>query len=81
MTIFDQIKLAGETIKEAVELDKAFKRFTKHKKTKHGYKVDCVMGFWGVIAPTKEEALREARHYFRQYFDDGEYDDPVDELL
>ena len=56
-----------------MDIDEAYEKFTKHKKTKHGYQIDCVKGLWGVTAPTKKEAEREAKHYFWQYFEDGEY--------
>ena len=36
--------------------------------------IACKKGLWSVDAPTKEDALREARHYFAQYYQDGEYD-------
>ena len=39
-----------------------------------GYEIRCVLGLWGVYAATKEDAEREARHYFAQYYSDGEYD-------
>ena len=48
------------------------------KKTKHGYSVKCKKGFWGVYAPDKQHALREARHYFLQYYADGEYSGDLD---
>jgi len=28
---------------------------------------------WGVDAPTLEQAIDEAKHYFLQYLSDGEY--------
>ncbi len=55
------------------DIDESFKRHTTYKKTKSGHKIDCSKGLWGVIAPTKAEAEREARHYFVQYLADGEY--------
>lgn len=54
--------------------DDAFKKNTTYRKTKFGHQISCNKGLWGVCAPTKEQAEREARHYFAQYFDDGEYD-------
>jgi hypothetical protein len=46
-----------------------------HKTENRGrFCVFCPLGLWGVSAPTKEQAESEARHYFRQYFSDGEYD-------
>ena len=52
----------------------SFDKNTTYKVTKQGqHKVDCKKGLFGVCAPTKEEAMKEARHYFIQYFEDGEY--------
>ena len=54
----------------------SFDKNTTYKVTKHGqHTVDCKKGLFGVSAPTKEEAMKEARHYFIQYFEDGEYSD------
>jgi hypothetical protein len=36
--------------------------------------IDCNKGLWGVSCANKEQALREAQHYFFQYDMDGEYD-------
>lgn len=49
-------------------------KYSKTKKTKRGYRISCVKGLWGVDAPSIKEAQREAIHYFRQYYCDGEYD-------
>jgi hypothetical protein len=70
-------------IEETVERNKcfdgiveAFEKNTKYKVTKDGrHKVDCKKGLFGVSAPTKEQAMKEARHYFMQYFVDGEYNE------
>ena len=45
------------------------------KISEDGFKVgiDCRLGLWGVSAPTMEQALREAQHYYIQYQRDGEY--------
>ena len=56
-----------------MDIHEAFKKYTKTKKTATGYEVKCAKGLWGVHAPTEAEAMNEARHYFRQYFEDGEY--------
>lgn len=42
--------------------------------TGNRHRFDCPKGLWGVDAGCKEEAEREARHYFMQYDADGEYD-------
>lgn len=41
--------------------------------------ISCRKGLWSVTAPTELEAYREALHYFRQYYGDGEYSDPSKE--
>ena len=51
-----------------------FEANIKRNRDEYGYCVNCRKGLWGVLAPTKEEAEREARRYFAQYFSDGEYD-------
>jgi len=56
-----------------MNVDDAFDKFTEYKHTKYGHEVNCVKGLFGVTAPDKDEAIREARHYFVQYYQDGEY--------
>ena len=56
-----------------MDIDEGFNRFTKIKRTKNRVDVSCVKGLWAVSAPTEEQALREARHYFSLYWADGEY--------
>ena len=36
--------------------------------------IRCKLGLWGVYSSDKKQAETEARHYWIQYFDDGEYD-------
>ncbi len=43
--------------------------------------VECRLGLWGVTAPTEQQALSEAYHYFVQYEEDGEYDGTLLEKL
>ena len=50
-----------------------FNRCVNRKKLKSAYEIQCKMGLWGVIAPTKKEAEQEAKYYFSQYKLDGEY--------
>ncbi len=38
-----------------------------------GRRITCKLGLWSVQAPTAEQADSEARHYWIQYYDDGEY--------
>jgi hypothetical protein len=49
--------------------------FDKCVTRSHGGKsIDCRLGLWGIHACNIEDAEREARHYWIQYFRDGEYD-------
>lgn len=50
-----------------------FNRCVNRKKLKGSYEIECKMGLWGVIAPTKKQAEQEAKYYFSQYKLDGEY--------
>lgn len=38
---------------------------------------DCKKGLWAVSAPDPHTALAEARHYYTQYANDGEYADII----
>lgn len=67
----DDLDKADKMMEEA--MDEIFKENTTYKKTKFGHEINCKKGLWGVCAPTKEQAEKEAKHYFIQYFDDGEY--------
>jgi len=59
------------------KIDDEFHKYTYKHKEGDRFCINCKKGFWGVSAPTKEEATREAKHYFVQYWMDGEYsDDP-----
>jgi hypothetical protein len=54
---------------------KAAQSFEKNtKRSRDGRTIKCRLGLWSVNAATKEDALREAQHYFILYFLDGEYD-------
>lgn len=56
------------------ELIEKFKQNTRSKTIGGRHYIRCRKGLWVVSAPTKEEAEREAMHYFVQYLEDGEYD-------
>ena len=55
-------------------IDEDFERFTNYKHTEFGHEISCSKHLWAVTAPTKKQAEREAKHYFIQYYEDGEYD-------
>lgn len=56
-----------------MNIDEAYSKYTKHTQLDGRYQIECVKGLFGVDAPTKEQAENEAKHYFWQYFEDGEY--------
>jgi hypothetical protein len=39
-----------------------------------GRQIDCKLGLWGVGSRDKDSLERNARHYWIQYYRDGEYD-------
>ena len=51
----------------------AFAKNTIVNREGERWQIDCKKGFWSVNAPTLSEASREAEHYFRQYYFDGDY--------
>ena len=51
----------------------SFYRDVKIKEDGFGVEVNCRLGLWSVSAPTMEQAIREAQHYYLQYQRDGEY--------
>lgn len=57
----------------STDIDKDYELYTTSREVEHGYEVKCTKGLFSVIAPTKEQAHQEARHYFYQYYSDGEY--------
>lgn len=59
---------------ENLELIVAFQKNTERKLMKNGrVEIHCKKGLWGVDAPDSDAADAEALHYFRQYYEDGEY--------
>lgn len=57
------------------EIEDLFSLHTETKLMRNGrVEIHCKRGFWGVSAASMEEAIREAKRYFIQYFEDGEYD-------
>jgi hypothetical protein len=43
-------------------------------RTCRGSSIRCCLGLWSVSAPDAAVAEREARHYWQQYYADGEYE-------
>lgn len=58
-----------------LKMDKAFKANVSHAASGGRHVFRCKKGLWCVDAPAEEDAKREAWHYFRQYYEDGEYDE------
>lgn len=60
-----------------MDIEEAFKKFVsvKRKKLTHGmrWEAKCKKGLFCVEAREEIDAICEARHYFAQYFSDGEY--------
>jgi hypothetical protein len=56
-----------------MEIDDAFAKNVEIKKVGAYWRANCKKGLFSLSAPTKEKCVSEARHYFRQYYEDGEY--------
>lgn len=54
-------------------VDKCFIKNTLHKIDEYGYTISCKKGLWSVSSLDRKQALAEAKHYFIQYYEDGEY--------
>lgn len=52
-----------------------FEKATKVTEKKGRHTIKCRKGLWAVDAPSKAAAIKEALHYFFQYYNDGEYKD------
>jgi len=61
-----------QALSQSALLD-SFYRDVKISEDGFGVEINCRLGLWGVSAPTMEQALREAQHYYLQYQRDGEY--------
>ena len=56
-------------------MNKAFKENTEITRDTDGtYNIDCKKGLWGVSGAIYPQVMNEAKHYFQQYYSDGEYD-------
>ena len=55
--------------------DALFRQCCETKLMKDGQvRILCKLGLWGVYSLDREQAERDARHYWMQYYIDGEYD-------
>lgn len=62
------------TLYANLELINSFLKNTKRVYRKNGrVEISCKKGLWSVDAPDSDTADAEALHYFRQYYEDGEY--------
>ena len=55
-------------------IDEAFNKNVEIKDKFVYWQARCLKGLWSVTGLTKEQCMKEARHYFIQYYQDGEYD-------
>tara|TARA_Y100000296_G_C5160612_1_gene251600 strand:+ start:647 stop:859 length:213 start_codon:yes stop_codon:yes gene_type:complete len=64
-----------------------FERCVKRKALDYTYKIDCVLGLWGVEGDSKTLVESEAFRYWQQYNEGGEYckilggESPADKLI
>ena len=64
-----------------------FEKCVKRKALDYTYKIDCILGLWGVEGDSKTLVESEAFHYWQQYNEDGEYyeitggESPADKLM
>lgn len=63
-----------KTSGEAVESSELFERCIIRKKTPDGYEITCRLGLWSVAGRWRPSVTQEAKHYWQQYFGDGEYE-------
>jgi len=61
---------------EAQLLDAIFEKCVK--RSDRGRQITCKLGLWGVGSRDTDSLERNARHYWIQYYRDGEYDSLID---
>jgi len=54
-------------------IDELWTKYVKIKRKNGSVSYDCRLGLFGVYGPDTKELEQEAKNYFRQYFEDGEY--------
>ena len=54
-------------------IDEAFTKNVSIAKMDDQWSAQCKKGLFAVFAPTEKQAVSEAKHYFIQYYEDGEY--------
>jgi len=59
---------------KAVVCKELFERCVVRKARGRRYEIKCRLGLWGAEGPSREAVEGEAWHYWRQYFEDGEYE-------
>ena len=61
--------------------EKLFGRCTETKLKKDGtVEIHCKLGLWATFGRDRQSVEREARHYWVQYYVDGEYDSILEGL-
>lgn len=58
-------------------LETQFQQCTTQSKRNDQHVITCNLGLWSVSAPTLDQAMREAQHYFIQYKAGGEYSEII----
>jgi len=56
------------------DLDKLFEKCVRRTFDDEWHNVRCKLSFWSTSGANKELVERTAKNYWRQYFEDGEYD-------
>ncbi len=58
---------------EKLNIDEAWSKYVKIEYIDGWASYDCKKGLWGCSGPDGPDLLQTAKHYFWQYFEDGEY--------
>ncbi len=58
--------------------DELFNKCVRRKSRDGRHEIRCRLGLFGVEGPDREAVEREARHYWIQYFQDGEYNNHLE---
>lgn len=59
--------------KQNLSIDESFKKNVTVRRSNERVFYGCKKRLWSVSGPDVPSMLQEARHYFRMYFEDGEY--------
>jgi len=59
---------------DSAELDSLFYRCVNKRRVEQNVQIGCRLGLWYVESPNETVAELIARHYWIQYWQDGEYE-------